>query len=254
MQLMFGAGEFYGVPLTDAYGVSIANPTPVRLGAIQSMSIDVQGDMKELYGQLQFAIDAARGKGKVGGKVEFAQINGRALNSLFFGQTLTSGQLNAVFADTTGTAVPTTPFTITPTPPGSGTWVEDLGVIKADGTPMTRVASAPATGQYSVAAGVYTFAAADVGIVMYISYRYTNVTTSAKSLIVANIAMGQAPTFKGFAHCDYKGKKALVVLPQMMSTKLSLLSTKTDVHNLQSVEYSAFTNGVGSIFEVHTQE
>jgi hypothetical protein len=32
----------------------------------------------------------------------------------------------------------------------------DLGVRDANGNPMTRVASAPATGQYSVTAGVYT--------------------------------------------------------------------------------------------------
>ena len=104
MQFQFGAGEFFGVPLTDYSGAAISNPTPVRLGAIQSMSLDVNADLKELHGQYQYALDAARGKGKIGGKVEFAQINGRACNSLFFGQTLTSGTQNAIYADTTGTA------------------------------------------------------------------------------------------------------------------------------------------------------
>lgn len=254
MQLMFGAGEFFGVPLTDALGAAISNPTPIRIGVLQSMSLDVSGDLKELHGQYQFAMDAARGKGKIGGKAEFAQISGRALNSLFFGQTQTTGTLNAVFADTTGAAIPGTPYAITPSIPGSGTWVEDLGVIRSDGTALTRVASGPATGQYSVAAGVYTFAAADTTVVVFISFRYTATSTNARSLIVNNVAMGQAPTFKGFAHCDYKGKKALVVLPQVMSTKLALLGTKIDDHNMQSVEYSVYANGVGSVFEVHTQE
>ena len=72
--------------------------------------------------------------------------------------------------------------------------------------------------------------------------------------MVNNVAMGQAPTFKGLAHCDYKGKKALVVLPQMMSTKLGLLATKIDDYNMQSIEYTVYSNGVGSVFEVHTQE
>ena len=129
MQFQFGAGEFFGVPLTDYSGAAISNPTPVRLGAIQSMSLDVNADLKELHGQYQYALDAARGKGKIGGKVEFAQINGRACNSLFFGQTLTSGTQNAIYADTTGTAIPSTPFTITPTVPGSGTWVDRKSVV-----------------------------------------------------------------------------------------------------------------------------
>lgn len=254
MQFMFGAGEFFGIPLTDAYGASISNPTPIRLGVIQSMSLDVSGDLKELHGQYQFAMDAARGKGKVGGKVEFAQISGRALNSLYFGQTQTSGTLVAVQADTTGALIPASPYTITPTVPGSGTWAEDLGVIFEDGTPLTRVASAPATGQYSVAAGVYTFAAADTTKKVFISYRYTATSVAAKSLIVNNVAMGQAPTFKALAHCDYKGKKALVVLPHVMSQKLALLGTKTDDHNTQTIEYTVYSNGVGSVFEVHTAE
>lgn len=254
MQFIFGAGEYFGVQLTDAFGNSITNATPIRLAVMQSMSLDVSGDLKELHGQYQFAVDAARGKGKIGGKAEFARISGRALNNLYFGQTQTTGTLNAIHADATGTVIPGTPFTITPTPPGSGTWLEDLGVIKADGNEFTKVASSPATGQYSVSGGVYTFAAADTGIVAFISYRYSATSTTARSLIVNNVAMGNAATFKGFAHCEYKGKKALVILPQVMSTKLALLATKIDDHNMQSIEYSVYSNGVGSVFEIHTQE
>lgn len=61
------------------------------------------------------------------------------------------------------------PYTITVT--HSAAFVEDLGVTKG-GTPMVKVASAPAAGQYSVAAGVYTFNAADHGAAVVISYRY----------------------------------------------------------------------------------
>ncbi|MFH4180992.1 hypothetical protein WDA55_23325, partial [Acinetobacter baumannii] len=55
--------------------------------------------------------------------------------------------------------------TVTPVVPNSGTFVKDLGVTDAIAIPLKRVASAPATGQYSVdaATGAYTFAAADVG-------------------------------------------------------------------------------------------
>jgi hypothetical protein len=258
MQFMFGAGEFYGVPLTDSDGNAVTNPTPVRIGVMQAQSLNVDGDLKELHGQYQYAMDGARGKGKIGGKIEFSQISGRAINSLFFGQTQTTGTLNAVYSDTTGTVIPGTPFTITATPPASGTFAEDLGVIDANGIAFTRVASAPAAGQYSVnvGTGVYTFATADASKRVFISYRYTATTgmTGARSLVVNNALMGNCPTFKGLAHCEYKGKKALVVLPVVMATKLALLATKLDDHNAQSIEYTVYSNGVGSVFEIHTQE
>ena len=53
-----------------------------------------------------------------------------------------------------------------------GPWQSDQGVTYANGTALTPVASAPTVGQYAVANGVYTFAAADAGQGMLISYGY----------------------------------------------------------------------------------
>src|SRR5581483_11374955 len=94
------------------------------------------------------------------------------LSALGTGQTTSTG-ITALYDDATGAAIPATPYQITPTVPSSGTWLADLGVVDINGNPYTRVASAPATGQYSVAAGVYTFAAADTGKTVYINFRYT---------------------------------------------------------------------------------
>ena len=170
-QYMFGSGILWGRQLTDASGAAIANPTPQRFGALQDISIDVSWDTKMLHGQNQFPLAVGRGKGKVTGKAKSAQINGALLNSIIFGQTLTSGTILANKNDTTGTAVPTTPFIITVVPPSSGTYFKDLGVTNANGDDLKRVASAPTTGQYAVneSTGAYTFAAADTAIVMFIS-------------------------------------------------------------------------------------
>lgn len=254
MQFIFGAGEAYGVPLTDSAGNTISNPTPVRMGVMQGASVDISGDLKELHGQYQFAMDAARGKGKIAAKLENAQISARAWNSLFFGQTVASGTLNAVYSDTTGALIPASPYSITPTIPGTGTWVEDLGVIDSNGVALTRVASAPATGQYSVAAGVYTFAAADTTKQVFISFRYTSTSAGAQSITVNNVAMGAAPTFKLMLSCQYKGKSSLVILPQVISTKLGLLSTKVDDHSIASLELGVYSNGVGTVMQIHTSE
>jgi hypothetical protein len=157
MQNIFGAGVLIGTPLTDYAGNAIANPTPVQFGVAQEISLDISFDTKLLYGQNQFPVANGRGKGKISGKVKAAQVNGALFNSIMFGQGLTSGIVSDVY-DVIGAAIPATPFQITPTVPSSGTWSFDLGVRDSNGVPMTRVASGPATGQYSVAAGVYTFA------------------------------------------------------------------------------------------------
>ena len=51
------------------------------------------------------------------------------------------------------------PFTIDALAPYGG-WAADTGVTYAGGAAMSAVSNAPARGQYSVSAGVYTFAAA----------------------------------------------------------------------------------------------
>lgn len=67
--------------------------------------------------------------------------------------------------------IPATPFQITTSQP-YGAWMADSGVTYANGTPLTAVSGTPGTGQYSVAAGVYTFSAGDAGAPVLISYGY----------------------------------------------------------------------------------
>lgn len=255
MLFTFGAGDFYGIPLIDANGASITNPTPIKLGAMQEMSLDFSGELKELHGANQYALVTARGKVKAGGKIKGAQVHGAGLNSLFFGTGVTAGTMHALNTDVTGAAIPSTPYTITPTVPSSGTWAEDLGVLDSNGVPMTRVASAPAVGQYSVAAGVYTFAAGDTGKTVYINYRYSYTLAAAKKISLTNVAMGFAPTFKSYMQTTFQGKRALVLLEQVVSTKLGLFATKQDDFNVPEIEFSAMANAAGtSLGDIYVQE
>ena len=255
MQLVFGAGDMFGVPLFDANGNAVTNPTPIKIGAMQEMSIDFSGDLKELYGQNQFALASARGKVKIAGKVKGAQIHGAMLNNLFFGQTVASGTLSAVNSDVVGALIPATPFQITVTPPSSGTFVSDLGVLDANQVPMTAVASAPATGQYSVSgAGVYLFNTADTGKKVFINYNYTQTLTSAKRITVANMAMGAAPTFKAYMQTVYQGKRSLVVLYACVSNKLNLLQTKLDDFNVPELDFSATADAANNVADIYLSE
>ncbi len=249
-QYGFGSGVVFAVPLTNAQGNLLANGTPVRFGVLQDVSVDFSFTNKELHGQNQFPVAIGRGQGKIQGKAKFGQFNGALVNSLFFGQTLTAGQsvisdkevLN--IASDTGTVV------------NSATFEDDLGVVYASGgLPLTRVASAPAVGQYSVTpAGVYSFAAGDASAVtgnILVSYRYQTPATgtSATSITLTNQLMGYAPTFRAELYVPYASKQLVVTLNQCIGSKLNF-ATKLDDFLIPEFDFEAFadaSNTIGSI-------
>ena len=245
----FGAGVLWGTPTFDATGAAIANPTPLMLAVTQEVSIDIQGDIKELYGSNQFPVAVGRGKMKITGKAKYGQFNGAVMNSLFFGQTVTSS-VYSIVNDVTGATIPSTPFTITPTIPGSGSFAQDLGVRDAVGNPMTRVASGPTTGQYSVntTTGVYTFAAADTTKLVFINFGYTATSTVAKTSVVQNIAMGQAPTFRADFFNQLGGNGLALTLFACVSNKLAL-QTKIDDFMIPELDFSAFADPSGNVLK-----
>lgn len=69
--------------------------------------------------------------------------------------------------------VPATPgpYNVTAAAP-FGPWASDAGVTYADGAALAAVTGPPSAGQYNVSAGVYTFAAADAGAAVLISYGF----------------------------------------------------------------------------------
>ena len=183
----FGSGALLGVR-TD-----VAGATPVNFGLVQEVQIDIQFTTKELYGQYQFPLAVARGQGKVTGKAKMAQISGLAFNSLFFGQTLSAGQLATSFAE--AAIIPSgSPYTVTVA--NAANVADDYGVVyAATGLPLMKVASAPSAGQYSVAGGVYSFASADAGKAVLVSYTYA-VTAAGQEFTLANQPLGTTPTFQ----------------------------------------------------------
>lgn len=248
MQVIFGAGTIWATPLVDASGNAIANGTPVQLCVSQEISMDESFETKKLYGQNQFPVDVGRGKGNLGVKVKFAQVNALAVSSLYFGQTLTAGLLTYNY-DVTGAAIPTTPYQITPSVPSSGTWSADMGVRDSNGLPMTKVASAPATGQYSVSAGVYTFAAADTGRTVFISYQYTVTSVNAPGsgkMTIQNLPMGYAPIVRLDVFFKKNGKSFATQYPQAIASKLGWQS-KLDDYMVPEMDFECFADAAGNV-------
>jgi hypothetical protein len=253
-QFAFGAGNMYVTQLQDADGNAIVNPSPYPLMTLQEGSVDMSSDTKELYGQNQFPVAVGRGKTKLQIKVKPARIFAGMWNAIFFGQTLTAGILTN-FTDTAGALIPSTPFQITIAPPSSGTFAADLGVLDQNGNPMKRVASAPATGQYSVntGTGVYTFAAADTGLRVYINFQYTATSTVSQKQTVVNKAMGLVPTFKTDMTVSYLGKQITFSFPMCVATKFAI-GFKNEDFAIPEFDFSAFDNGSGNVYSWATSE
>jgi len=236
-KIVFGSGTLWGQS-------SAANSTPTKFGALQGVSIDIGFGTKELYGQQNFPITVARGTGKITCKASNATFQARAFNDLFFNGTLSTGKVVTAL-DEAGT-VPTTPYTITVS--NAATFKSDLGVIdKTTGNIMQRVASAPATGQYSVneATGVYTFAAADTTKPVLISYQYT-VAANGSTIIIAQSLLGAATTFRTVLSTSYAGQQIDLQLNACVASKLSF-ATKTEDFSMPDFEFSCFADASGEV-------
>ena len=242
----FGTGKLIAVPTNAADGTVIANPTPVILGTMQDVSLDLSVEIKALYGSKRYPIAVGQGKGKTEIKAKYAEIDGGILGSLFFGKTAVAGIKAAVFDF--ATVIPATPFKITVAPPSSGAFVADLGVLRTDnGVQLTRVASAPVTGEYAIntSTGEYTFAAADTGKPIAVSYEYS-AASGGKVWTMTNETMGYTPSFSLLLQNGYDGKNLVCKLNRAVSGKLGL-PLKSDDFAVYDFEAQAFADAAGTL-------
>lgn len=231
----FGPGFLYGTPTT-------ANATPRKFGAVQDIAVEFSATIKQLFGQSRYALALAAGQTKGSIKGKFANLNGGIFNDLFFGQTLVTGSVATVIAETA--AVPTTPFQITVL--NSANFVTDLGVYDVTAAKaLTKVASAPATGQYAAAAGVYTFAAADTTHSMAIDYTYAVSATGGK-IVIANQIAGVTPVFQVVHNGQFQGKACTYTFNNCASEKL-MLPTKMDDYVISELDIVVSADASGTI-------
>lgn len=223
----YGAGTLWVTPKTDALGAVLAVPTPFQLGVLQDVSFDVEFEQKLLYGQSQYPIDWARGKGKIGIKAKNAEINFLPFSAMFLGQSATDGLYDA-FVDDAGVIIPAGGV-ITVVPPNGGTFFATAAVRSdINGTPLIRVLANPATGQYTVDnTGKFTFAAADVGNTVYIDFMYSG-ATGGKIISAANLRMGAVPSFKLTLSMRRNGRTLTLEFPRCSSKKLGMSLKQED--------------------------
>jgi hypothetical protein len=242
-QRSFGSGLLFATN-------TAANSTPIQFGTLQDVSLDISRTVKELYGQQQFPVAVGAAQMKITGKAKVGQVNGQLYNDLFFGGTMAAGTTQLVYQE--AAAVPAA-STYTVTVAGAATFVDDEGVLYANtGLPLKKVASAPTQGQYSVAAGVYTFAATDASANVLISYTKT-VAASGQTITVGNPLQGVQPTFSIIVQRAYNGQQEALKLWSCISSKLTL-PTKMADWGITEIDFTAFADSAGRVITPYVSE
>lgn len=236
---LFGSGTAIVTPAGS-------NPTPLNIGLLQELTINVAQSNKTLYGQYKDPVAVGAGTRKWTGNAKVARFSMQVLNALYFGTTISAGQIAEMFGEA-GTVPAVSTYIVTTA--NSATWTTDLGVIyTATGLPLKRVASGPTVGQYSVAAGVYTFAAADASAKVLISYVYT-IPTVGQNFSVPPTLIGSTINFAVNATMiDPTTNNVLSFLfPNCVANKFSM-GSKLEDFVMPEFDFDIFANAAGQIF------
>ena len=241
MEFGFGSGILTGLR-TDTAGTN----TPERFGALQDVSVEFTGEVKELFATQQFPIDSARGKTKISGKAKVAEIKAAMYNELFFGQTITSGQLKYAYNESTSLSNTTVSPSYTVTNSAS-TPLADQGVFNGTtGNQLSAVAASPSLNQYTFNAvtGVYGFSTFNNAQPMLINYTYSVAT--GFSIAIGNPFMGTTPRFKATLFQQFENNQIVLTLNACISTRLTF-PTRIDDYVIADLDFSAFADAAGNV-------
>lgn len=184
--ILFHAGEIFVTSRASA------TPTPRKLLTVQETSFDFKGDLKQLMGEGQFAVDAVVGTTEISMKCKNGQLDPVVYNEIFFGKTAASaGESRVGPEERTITAGAITLL-------GGADVTQDLGIFnKLTGVQYTRVITAPAAGQYVWgAAGAVTFNASENTQVVLCNYVKNDV--AMRSITAQNDPAGTTVTIEAF--------------------------------------------------------
>ena len=243
-QLVFDVGAMFVTPITKDPGVAAVDLSPQRLGRMRSVKIEAsQETTVEQVASRAYGIFAMMKLKRLKFTAEFAAVDGTLVDQVFFGAAKSAGakilDLDRAYA------IPASPYQITVAPPSSGTFSDDSGVRWAsDGSPLQLVSGSPATGQYARAGAVYTFASADNGRDIALSYTYA--ASAGSTLTLANTIRGKAPTFSCVLQGTYNGKQVCVRLHRCVTAAFGV-PVPVESFGVQSFEFEAFPDDSGEL-------
>jgi hypothetical protein len=221
---------------------------PQRFATMQDVNVEFNQKLVPLRGQNKGPDDVAPSDMEIKGKSGFGAINVEMYNALFFADTVTDG-INVV-ADREAQTVPLTTGAFTITVTNAADYVEDLGVMYANGDGYLQQVTAgnEDTGKYSVDedTGIYTFDTGDAGKDVLISYEYAD-AVAGRTMTVNNHIQGYGPVFELFLLQPYQGRNAMHLF-RCRASKMSA-PMKRDNYLISDFEFEAFPGLDGRWFE-----
>jgi hypothetical protein len=246
----------FGPGVLIATRTDITPGAPINVGYVQEFSIEVAGTTKQLFGQNQFPLVAARATIKATGKFKAATVSSYAMNSLFYAQSFTAGGISWVVGSTYTLSTLSTQIQV-----GSSlSFNADLGVTYAvSGLPLQRVSTgSEALGFYSMGSttpGLYNFSTADTyttagGVALKVTYSQS--TTAGQSLIVTNQLIGNSPTLQldYYTNLNQPTAKPFVVRIYQAITDKHMMQFKLEDFMIPEWDFSLFANSQGQVYDM----
>ena len=252
-QPLFGTGQLVLSP-------NLAGTvTPVVVAVLQDISLDAAYSIVDLIGNLQAAVDKAKGQLKISGKFKTGYFSGGLIQAILAGSTSAVGSIQPVIAEQFTLAAGT--YTTVKGALTVAGAAGDLGVFDTTANKfLTAVASAPATGQYvpATSSGVMTFAAADNTHVMQVSYLYTAAAVGT-TITVNNQMMGTNTTFGMRLFNTYQAAAGGaniaaavgIYLPVVTLPKIGFAFKNTGFME-KNVDYEISANAAGQLATLYT--
>lgn len=231
----FGVGRAFAVDPNDSKNT-------LELLTVQSITVNFNGEIQQLHGNLALPVSAAVGKVNVEGSMNVAAVNQDAFARYMWGTSFTSGSVEQFEINQ---AVPATPFEITVPSPLT---LIDIQVVYRDATgeALVRVDSAPAAGQYAVDlnTGVITFNSAEEDEVVQIVGKQT--TTAGRQYEMKNYIMGSNKPFQLDMFNEFQGTKQGMVLTNVLMSSYNEAWTN-DNYGIPAVNFTCFADASGRL-------
>lgn len=257
MRIQYGAGFLFFNPIG---GNTPTNATPQIGATLQDVNVEFGSTIKELRGQYQYPDDTAIGDKKITWKTGSGRFDIDIFNNIFAGEAaITTGGTPQSVQEAHNVPA-SAAYTITVTNSADSP-LTDLGVqYAATGQKFTKVASGPTIGQYSYSAGVYTFAAADAGAAVLISYEYT--VTTGRILTGMNHFQGYGPQLEMILVMPYQllttsptggvipGVPNYLHLYSCKVSKVGMPFKRAD-YLIADIEGEAYANAAGKVWDLY---
>jgi hypothetical protein len=178
-------------------GLQDAAGNAYQCGVLQKVSFDFASETAKLFGSKKAAILRAETGVDYKISAEFAQLSSPLVAAVLGGVRTSGSNFVATTRKTTASGAATIATTDVGSPSGWA-FVSDLGVTYATtGQPFTYNSGTPAAGEYKNSGAAYTFAGAEDGASVDISYVYS--VTAGTKYTISNADVGLSTYFKVWA-------------------------------------------------------